>query len=727
MSGFAEVLLVLARSWEANTEDSSLKRLAALAIEYAALIGVGVTSMLLGGIAMLYVFICISESGLYVTTGLSLWRLIEHDYGDADGDPSKANMRPALDVLYILLVLQGAILAYRKVTMLLVGDKVATEVAEEYGFKGRDVDLVLDYMKEIRVGCLKDQCFAKGKNLARYAVGLMGPDRSEVAFCEGARILSILLGPVSTADKPAELDGQRKLMKELIGCSSSIDYIFNKLLRISRRNPYDREMLNKSDCKEDREMMKCATRIVLHVAGEISLEQFPQVIQCISTHIGTFEEYHQRAFGSDSAAHDCKYEKEEGDYVRLVWQGMNIIYMFTADENGCRVISDTRGLLSKIMGPLTSDVLHQTVDHDSWGSLVGESLCVICRLTAAPGKTGARLRCQISINKKAVNSILRIIECDKCYKEHKTVAMAILMKLYMDIEIREDFVKMLVGIFTNSNEDRSIRILAVEALAKLCFQGESNVMVILQANSDAVDCLIGELAAFNEHNRYLISAAEILENLCIHYTKDDECLKKLKEAMTDLMPKVLSKVLPGDIEDQQKGGAMEGDDPDMGSSTDPEGQGQRVNRETESAVLSLCVTVCDTFISGDQDLVLQFDAYSLPRKLREMVERNGDPEITCLKIVKLTIRIVMSMMKHGGNNYLKEDMERLMASLYAAFVRNKRILNTSMVFVSSDDDGAATTNKPETGRDFESLIDEALGLFDIDSLRVKIIEVLGSS
>ena len=44
--------------------------------------------------------------GLYLFAGISLWRLIQHDYGNPDGG---ANLKPALNVLYSLAMVQGVV------------------------------------------------------------------------------------------------------------------------------------------------------------------------------------------------------------------------------------------------------------------------------------------------------------------------------------------------------------------------------------------------------------------------------------------------------------------------------------------------------------------------------------------------------------------------------------------------------------------------------------------
>ena len=61
-----------------------------------ALVISGIQALVLGVIlcpvAVLYLL------GMYISAGVSLWRLIEHDFGNDDGGP---NLKPALQVLYI--------------------------------------------------------------------------------------------------------------------------------------------------------------------------------------------------------------------------------------------------------------------------------------------------------------------------------------------------------------------------------------------------------------------------------------------------------------------------------------------------------------------------------------------------------------------------------------------------------------------------------------------------
>ncbi|KAG2622192.1 hypothetical protein PVAP13_3NG277541 [Panicum virgatum] len=64
--------------------------------------------------------------GLYISAGVSLWRLIEHDFGNAGG----ANQKPALQVLYSLAVVQGVLFGYRTLHALMSRTRLPKLVAE---------------------------------------------------------------------------------------------------------------------------------------------------------------------------------------------------------------------------------------------------------------------------------------------------------------------------------------------------------------------------------------------------------------------------------------------------------------------------------------------------------------------------------------------------------------------------------------------------------------------
>jgi hypothetical protein len=305
---------------------------------------------------------------------------------------------------------------------------------------------------------------------------------------------------------------------------------------------------------------ECAT-IVSHLALDIHLEQFPRAIQYISTLIGmTFQEYHLiKPYNLDRLVQ--KYvqnwdwhhpqasrldlpgnEHHRKAYEKLVLRGLSILRKLASDKDNCRIMSHTQGLLPRISAPLTSDIIHQ-FSGGAWSiSVVEGSLKVMRLLVASPGDTGAKLHRKIWSNKEAIGTMERILSCDTCCSAKlQKLAMGILMQLYMDNhENRAAFIKMLVDIFAGDSKDRSIRKLAGEALVKLCIQDGNNTSIILQVNGDVLGSLTKILLLDDAENETCrIRAAAVLEQMCVHHTQDDECLGKLKEAMTDTMPKVI--------------------------------------------------------------------------------------------------------------------------------------------------------------------------------------------
>lgn len=132
-----------------------------------------------------------------------------------------------------------------------------------------------------------------------------------------------------------------------------------------------------------------------------------------------------------------------------------------------------------------------------------------------------------------------------------------------------------------------------------------------------------------------------------------------------------------------------------------EDESENEDEEFHAPLLSLCVTICDTFISADQDLACQFFKISLPKKLEEMVIRNSVVTVPCLRLMKLICKMVISMMKHRGS-YIKEDLDNLMSALSSASERMCH-LDISMIFASKDD-GAMTM---KSIRSLSSLVEEA--------------------
>ncbi|KAM0877046.1 hypothetical protein ACQ4PT_035766 [Festuca glaucescens] len=515
---------------------------------------------------------------------------------------------------------------------------------------------------------------------------------------------------------------QRRVINRLIGSASS-PHIIQKLLDTLD----SKGSLNKK-------MREAAARIVEHVADMIRLYQFPQGIQSISSLINSFEEYcqllphqsssslstdnatttsppssitkngHDQEQGSSSSntsplESESEYSESDSDseidqsstkalhgYKDVVLTGLSILWSLAASKDNCIIISNTKDLVSKIMAPVSCDLVHRA-GHSEWSTKVSESsLGVMLRLTVtAKGDTRADLGQQISSDNGAITAMERIVTCEECKGgELQMKAMQILTQLCMDETTnRGNLTKMLISIFINGDSsDGSIRKTAGKTLAVL-FLSTNSVASLLPKEEN--DNFVGDLAKIllqvGDNDTCSRIAAEILEHLCIQYTENGQYLSTLKDTMTGLMPKVLREILSGLTEEENPGYARSGTDVesqvttnknyDNRTSSSPR---QNKHHKLHVSLLSLCVTACDNLhldlntisLGGGDQARDQGEcvAFSVATK---MVQLNRDLiNADNLKAMKLITRMVIAAMKRLPDHdsvVERVELESLMDSL----------------------------------------------------------------
>ena len=512
--------------------------------------------------------------GLYISTGVSLWRLVQHDYGDTNGGE---NLKPGLKILYSLAVAQGVVVFYKTMFEFGARNVVVEPVADFYSL---DTDLVSDYLEETLTGCMKDPSFATGRNLITYAVDLM-ESKLRNKHLSGVRILGTIMLQANF-----RRSGQADLMKQLLTGRACFSHMVQRLVeRFGPRSPYNIEI-----------RVHAAT-IMASVAGNIRLEQFParMILEYIFflLHPYAYEEYRWRPEGYEPDSHCLPKEYEQGwllegdELMHLYWhettpthrggltasaesdkglmvQGLRILQKLIMHEDNCRVIINTEGMLSRVMAPLISDQLHRHHD-DEWCSVAEESLELISRLLASPGEIGADMRRNISTNKEIVISTLKsIIACPKCEVLLKRQAVEMLLDLsentpsivitgsssrrifkwiLLHIFIVEDkcFGKM-CGSIHWAKKSTKIRRLAGERLQAATLnsqaEGRSTMSMLQQSVSSVIMGDLSRAIADDGDDTYRLHAVQILEHLCILYTKDDVFLEEMKKAILEVMRKV---------------------------------------------------------------------------------------------------------------------------------------------------------------------------------------------
>ncbi|XBI77596.1 hypothetical protein VPH35_070664 [Triticum aestivum] len=329
----------------------------------------------------------------------------------------------------------------------------------------------------------------------------------------------------------------------------------------------------------------------------------------------------------------------------LMLQGLLIIEKLATDEDNCRVMSDTSGLVSMIMRPLSCDLLHRFKYHDVWHSIIDASLKVICIwLNTSTGKSSEKLWSQITLNKEAVSTMETILICGECHQERRILAMKVLITQIQD---QENIVVQLLGIFIDYRKADYITKLAGERLLMLSKESKSNVKIVLEANTGSVEKIIMFL---DEEKEIRICAAGILEALCSHYI--DHASQHI-----DMERQSYPVVSP----DNAQNGL------------------QNEDTKLQAALVSLFFMVYHKMINTQDDFKQMFGAvcrkdpqlFNLPERFGEMVERNSDStvvDVDCLRIVKYTAKMAKSMMRHKDIMYGREDLYRLMNSLDIACI-----------------------------------------------------------
>jgi hypothetical protein len=520
------------------------------------------------------------------------------------------------------------------------------------------------------------------------------------SFLSGVRILGTLIQDHKLIG--SNLGTLAQIKQLLTGSASFVQMVQNLLRMLGPRSPYSREIKAQ------------AARIMAHVACDIRLEQFPGGIHCVSCLLDTTEEQCWRPEGyerhcrlpkmyeRDWLLEECERELllEECErellleklllilgeaeiqrpsssmsvdgasgMLELQLQGLRILRKLTIHEGNCRVVSNTEGLLSKIMAPLVSSKLHQD-HHDVWSVVAEEALELMSRLMAAPGKIGTKMQRDISSCGRAVSTMDSILRCGNCKAKLWRLAAEIILDMSAHAssimasgDSSRRFIRTLLELFLSKKirvkpyqqaggtmlelvpfkwparissssihwmKKRShIRNLAGKKLAMLSLESEENATIILQSGVEVVTDLVKTTVDFKIINVYRTRAAEILEHLCSNYTQDDGRLFFLKRHIVNVMPKVIFEasflcgfdfehypscrtetrlmlqVLKEIITYERTGD----DDQEIEYASQNNGHEyyqdideQRDDIELKEALISLCETICDTWVNTDSDI-----------------------------------------------------------------------------------------------------------------------------
>ncbi|CAL5091934.1 unnamed protein product [Urochloa decumbens] len=703
----------------------------------------------------------------FVTLGVSVWRLLQRDYGNAGGDAvNRAKLNAALDIFYALVLFQSVcVFCWKGLDMVSIDLvwRLAPLMKKQCGFEKWGSNLVRMYYSETQMKLSKEGKLPNKWNFITYGVELLQSPTGDDHLW-GARLL----------DKLVHKD--KSVRQELLSSRSSIQTLIGMI------------GLRGTDNIENRER---AARIVAHLASDLNVTHFPGTVQCISSLLGSSREY------CDSKV-TCPSENPNGQ-----------ILPDKKDQHGTLQTSQPQddGLMPKDIENQT-DHEHKQVSSSPAGLTTKRKRTIICGLVQAcsegfqrgwmKGKKDREERKEARQEmkkarqemkkarqewrrfpyeskgaKELISQGLLILErvtedngnCTEISKDQRLLSKIIspLSSHYFLTNLRDDtMVEMLsksltvVSRLLTNPGDGATRLRQELASNK---EAVSNLMSIMEIDSDVTQQLhqhaleiLTELAfddsfkkldfkklfktlrsVFLEekHGNPVVAEAE-RERATRLRGKTGEALARLLPARTargvnvaeilskqeaiNLMIKVRNEILSskmGTATDTATGEdsaqpPTQGDEEAAGSAQPPTqgNEEQSEERKLLAAMLSLAVVMCNENVISREDFAhgIHEDG-TLEEKLVDILKANKHSTSECLRVVKLTCQVVIAMVQVKPSCINHFNGHNLRGTLADA-LKTMSEVDDCMLFVGNDRE----VIKPE--RSLASLVKEAQELLD---------------
>ncbi|KAF7019556.1 unnamed protein product [Triticum aestivum] len=624
--------------------------------------------------------------GPIICSGLSGLRLAKQDYGIADGDASKANLKPALNLFYGVSFAQGAIFLLCTMGGVIAERWLNDILSQRHGFS---LNVLLGYSRKTMHMGLNDPASIRSWNLITYGADLLDSQCSN-DYAAGVRILTMLI------DRDIPLQIRRLLIRSP---KQRIQKLIGTLAWIS---------------PAEQETRWLAATIVEHLAADLNLAHFPGALECVSS---LFDATH------------LPFEAGQGT-KDLVLPGLRILHNLAHDGHNCTMIYSTKGLLSKIVAPLSSNEFVEDIKSSvAWTKVVDVSLKVVTRLMGSPGSTGQEMRSLIANASHVVRNLEAVLDIDmksnssiiwlltgaldaltRLVLHHPESASAgklieRALHIFLSTDWLEDYLKHEKNVMKKAKKTVSqlkeyagfvLEMLSnhPEAIKSftVCDDDIHRLTELLDCNIKTTECKISatETVEIDISIGSRISSAVILKHLS-NYVK----LPTLRKALRQLLPvqQDEASTLKCHIKD----------------------------RMMHAALLSLVVTICaNTSINLAGILLSQTPSDTLEDfvvRLKKMVEENMYATPTCLAIQKLTCQMVTEFMKHDRNIQVI-DKHNIVGTLLKAS-KTMAELESSMLFAAVIRDRYGVPLKPLSSvlsKNTEDLLTQrkqALGIYTV--------------
>ncbi|KAM3391268.1 hypothetical protein ACQJBY_012746 [Aegilops geniculata] len=534
---------------------------------------------------------------------------VSENYGIGRREENKANMKRALNLFYYAAYAHGVICVLWMMTQAMANMLIEDIVSQKHGFSPK---VIRAYLRKTKHMCLKNTTSATSWNLITYGAGLLDSSLPE-EYAAGGRVLRMLI------DKDVPLQVRRLLIR------SPRQRIEKLIGTLAWRSPADQEMI------------WLAARIVEHLASDLNLAHFPGALECIS-----------------SLFNQLPVVSGQGT-KNLVLPGLRILEKLAHDEDNCRVIYNSKGLLSKIVAPLRSNELVQDIKSSvAWTKVVHESLTVVTKLmSTCAGATGKEMRGLIADDSHVVRNLEAVIDIksDISITGLQVGALKVLIQLAMHnprSTSTERLIERALHIFISTdwmgdylNHDKN-RMEVAKKTANWLKQNAGGALEILSSHPEAIKsftvcdddihCLTELLDCNIKSTECKISATETVEieisiSCRISATVILKHLSNYDKEPT--LRKALKQLFPIQQEEPIK------------------------DRTLQALLLSLVVKICENSSIDLAGILLQQtppdSLEDFVVSLKKMVEDNMYGPGECLAIHKLSCKMVTELMKDDGN------------------------------------------------------------------------------
>ncbi|KAL7251922.1 hypothetical protein ACSBR1_013722 [Camellia fascicularis] len=457
-------------------------------------------------------------------TGLSLMKLIRHNYGEiAKGDTDKRNRGSALNIFYALALAEALLFLLEKAywEWNVIYCKVLDEVNKECELGASGMVSIKRFFYDSYSRCVNGSIFDGLKmDMVSFAIDLLDSNSPDEQLI-GVRILHKFSMNQRFSDDTLQ----------------KIGITFPVIERLV-------EMLNWKDPQEE-EIRKSAAEILTKLAGKkqnsLRVAGIPGAMESISS---LLQNQRTHSIADEISEKRIVHDHENYSFSTFNHLGLLILKKLARDHDNCGKIGNTRGLLPKIIDFTHAEerLLKDKTAAESQILTVRRSLQVLKMLARTTGTNGKQLRREISEVVFTIGNIRDILRYGEKHPMLQQLGIEILTSLAMEedatarIGSTGGVIKELFSIFFKKEmpaNQNHVRIAAGEALAMLALESKINCHQILKLK------VIEKLIEALEVPLLRMNAARILTNLCTYVGAD--CFMKLK-GVTAAAPTVLKAI-----------------------------------------------------------------------------------------------------------------------------------------------------------------------------------------